>query len=117
VPAGRSRRTTRWTVRDRHLAEHPHDHDDQDAGNCIGEKGRRPDLADDRAGADEQAGTDYPTDRDHCEMALLEALFQAVVAWSVCHRPLHSNGRASGRRNRSALQADSSRSITAQAPA
>ena len=78
-------------VRDRHLAEHPHDHDDQDAGDGVGQERGRADLADDRARADEQAGADDTADRDHREVALLEALLQvAVLARCVCHGPLLS---------------------------
>jgi len=78
-----------------HLAEHPHDHDDQDAGDGVGDERGRADLPDDRSGADEQPGADDAADRDHRQVALSKALLQGgAVVVSVCHGALHQLGRS-----------------------
>ena len=77
--AGVVRERARRRVGRGHLAQHPHHHDDEHAGDRVGEEGGGADLIDHRAGADEQAGPDDTPDRDHRQVALFQALVQFRV--------------------------------------
>ena len=59
-------------MRGRHLAEHPHHQDDQQAGHRVAEERGGAGLVDHHAGADEQPGADDAADRDHRQVPLLE---------------------------------------------
>jgi hypothetical protein len=59
-------------VGDRHLAEHPHDEDDEDPGQQVGDDRRRAGLVHDRAAADEEARADHPAQGDHGHVALAQ---------------------------------------------
>ena len=72
-------------VRGRHLAEHPHDQDDQHAGDGVGQEGAGPGLVDHHAGPDEQAGADDAADGDHREVSLLQALLELGGFGGLCH--------------------------------
>ena len=100
-------------VGDRHLAEHPHDQHDQQAGHQVGDDRRRPGLLDHRARADEQAGADHPAERDHRHVAGLQGLLElrcvcvvghagrlpagppdnSLVGWTGAGRPAHRRPR------------------------
>jgi hypothetical protein len=56
-------------MRERHLAQHPHDDKDDRAGDDVRENRRRACGDDGRAAADEQPGADHATDRDHRDVA------------------------------------------------
>jgi hypothetical protein len=59
-------------VGDRHLAEHPHDEDDEGPGQQVGHHRRRARLVHDRAAADEEARADHPAQGDHGHVALAQ---------------------------------------------
>nr|WP_240746807.1 hypothetical protein [Cryptosporangium phraense] len=60
----------------RHLAEHPHDQHDQDAGGRVGQERGRADVVDHRAGSDEQPGAYHAADRDHPEVSRTQSLME-----------------------------------------
>ena len=69
-----------WGKRGRHLAEHAHDEQDEQAADRVAQEARGP-AGDDRgAAAHEQTGTDDPADRDHREVAPFEGLAELVLA-------------------------------------
>ena len=70
---------------DRHLAQHPHDEDHEQACGKIGEHGGRPGLVDHGARADEQPGTDHPAQRDHRHVAALEAALEPTAVLDHAH--------------------------------
>ncbi len=63
-----------------HLAQHPHDQDDQHTGQRVGEQDAGAGGGDTRARADEQAGADHTADGDHRQVAVLEAGLEVAVA-------------------------------------